>query len=183
MPCPHRLDHEAAITEIGQLRQDASVVAKGCGVERDRDIALHAVDGDRLHPHRRREETHPILDHIADRPARGRFECRRKMGAGLLYPCGGMDGVVEDDERAEPPCLRGRRHDRRGEQVRRAVGAGRTGAAHRAGHDDRLVAADEQVEHECGFLYRVRTLNDDRSREIVGRKPLAEQQRHVAQMS
>ena len=85
-------------------------------------------------------------------------------GVGLPDEPRQVDLVVEDDHRAEPPGRAAYRDLYGREQVRRAVGSGQRGVAHRARHHHRRLAVHQEIQDERRLLYGVGPLRDDRPR-------------------
>ncbi len=159
MPGAHAGDHAAGVAEAGQRLEQRQRVAHRGGDQRDRRgrAGMRRQHGQARHA---RMDAHAPFRHHAERPDQRRGEGGGQRGVRLLHEAGGVDVVVQHGQRAEAACGGGRGHARRGQQVGGAVGAGRVGAAHRAGHHHRPVAGHQRVEQEGAFLDGVGALDD-----------------------
>ena len=177
----HRLDDEAAIAEIRQAGEHPAVITQDRCQQRNRLIgaALAAFNNrSACHTH---VDARLALDDTAERPARERRKGRCQKRTGLLDEARSMNGVVENDQHAKATRIGRQSDDRAGEQIGRSVGARCFSAAHRAGDDNRLVAADQAIEHERGLFEGVCPLNDDGTCNVAG-QPLVQKTRYVTQV-
>ena len=111
-------------------------------------------------------EDDAVRVHDAEHAVRARLERLEAQRVGLGDLARGIDLVVEHDEHTLP-ARRGLGGDAEAlEQVRRPLVSQRARVAHRADDDDRLVAANREIEEVGRLLQRVGPARDDHARQI-----------------